>query len=69
MSRPGVQPRRRFTLTVEDAGDVEAPAEVRLRRLLKAMLRGYGFRAVSAVESTPVAPPAAQELAQEETTR
>ena len=37
--------RERFTITIEDAGDRNSvPVAPRLRRLLKAMLRGYAFR-------------------------
>lgn len=41
----------RFVITVEalpleGTDGVNVPAEVRLRRLLKAMLRGYGLRCV-----------------------
>ena len=37
--------RERFTITIEDAGDRNnVPVAPRLRRLLKAMLRGYSFR-------------------------
>jgi hypothetical protein len=55
-------PRQRFTLTLEDApqrerdGTPPAPTDVRLKRLLKAMLRGYGFRCVAVVETTPKEP-------------
>ena len=37
--------RERFTITIEDAGDRNSvPVVPRLRRLLKAMLRGYALR-------------------------
>lgn len=43
--------RPRFVLTLEvlpaeGMGGVNVPAEVRLRRLLKAMLRSYGLRCI-----------------------
>lgn len=37
--------REQFVITIEDAGDRHSvPVAPRLRRLLKAMLRGYSFR-------------------------
>ncbi len=40
-------PRERFTLTIQDAEPRNpVPLTPRLRRLLKAMLRGYGIRCV-----------------------
>ena len=42
-----MQPRDRFTLTIQDAEPRNpVPLTPRLRRLLKAMLRGYGIRCV-----------------------
>lgn len=50
--------RPRFVLLIEDAGgDRPAPVEVRLRRLLKAMLRWFGLRCVE-VRPDPTAGPA-----------
>jgi hypothetical protein len=43
----------RLEVRAEGAGP---PADVRVRRLLKAMLRGYGLRCV-AVEEVPPGPP------------
>jgi hypothetical protein len=46
-------PRQRFTLTLVDAApDALAPPERRLARLLKCLLRYYGFRCERAVEVT-----------------
>ncbi len=57
---PTPPPRRRFALTLEDAQPRSlAPPERRLARLLKCLLRYYGFRAIDAVETTPP-PPEAQ---------
>ncbi len=54
------EPRRRFALTLEDAEPrALAPAHVRLKRLLKCLLRYYGFRAINAVEA-PSPPPVPQ---------
>jgi hypothetical protein len=36
----------------------DAPAHVRLQRVMKALLRAYGFRCISAAEVTSEAPPA-----------
>lgn len=57
---PSREPRERFTLTIQDAGDPrQVPAAPRLRRLLKAMLRGYGIRCL---DIRPVVdPPRSQE--------
>ena len=46
------QQPKQFTLTVRTvpAGAFWAPPERRLARLLKALLRGYGFRCVSVKE-------------------
>jgi hypothetical protein len=42
-----MQPRERFPLTIQDAEQRNlVPLTSRLRRLLKAMLRGYGIRCV-----------------------
>ncbi len=47
-------PRRRFALTLEDAEPrALAPPERRLARLLKCLLRYYGFKCLNAVETTP----------------
>lgn len=56
--------RRAFLLRLaDDAGPGDAPAEVRLRQLLKSLLRRWGFRCLS-VESVEEAsaglPPAGQ---------
>jgi hypothetical protein len=54
------EPRLRVRLTLVDCASpytgALAPADLRLRRLLKAALRGYGFRAVAVEEVTPPAP-------------
>lgn len=53
---PSREPRERFTLTIQDAGDPNrVPVAPRLRRLLKAMLRGYGLRCT---DIRPVVDPA-----------
>ena len=56
----GTQPER-FTIVVE-AVPADVPAVIRLRRLLKAMLRGYGLRCVSVTTAretdSRTAPPA-----------
>ena len=50
--------RERFTLTIEDAGDRNSvPVVPRLRRLLKAMLRGYAFRCRDIRPANSVAQP------------
>jgi hypothetical protein len=47
--------RPRYQLLLEaQPGDV--PAILRLRRLLKTLLRGYGFRCISAQELPPAEP-------------
>jgi hypothetical protein len=43
----------RFQLTIEAAPGWSAPAIVRLRKALKAMLRGYGLRCVDLIEVGP----------------
>lgn len=42
----------RFTITIE-AAPGPTPAIARLRRLLKALLRSFGFRCVSVQQSRP----------------
>jgi hypothetical protein len=42
-------PREKYQLTVEALPDA-APAIVRLRRVIKALLRSYGFRLLAAVQ-------------------
>jgi hypothetical protein len=43
------QPKKRYTITLE-AAESDVPTVIRLRRVLKGMLRGFGFRCVSAEE-------------------
>jgi hypothetical protein len=45
--------KRRFTLTIEDAGGSNVPVIVRVRGWLKAGLRGWHLRCVRAVEESP----------------
>ena len=40
-------PSERFTITVEAIPDRNWPAEVRLKKCLKSMLRSFGLRCVS----------------------
>jgi hypothetical protein len=58
-----------FRLTIRPGADA-VPAIARLRRLLKMLLRGYGFRCV-AIEELPasVAPSAQDERSDAETTQ
>ena len=52
------EPRERFRLVIQDAGDRNnVPVMPRLRRLLKAMLRGYGIRCVDIRPAESVAEP------------
>lgn len=51
---PPVHPR--YVLTLEALPD-DVPAEVRLRRLLKLLLRGYRFRCVRVTPVRPEVPP------------
>ena len=52
---PGDRAARRYRLEIEAMPD-SAPAVVRLRRVVKALLRHYGFKLLSAVEAYPAAP-------------
>jgi hypothetical protein len=45
-------PRRQFLLLLRDAGG-DVQTELRLRRLLKALLRSYSFRCVTVEELPP----------------
>jgi len=48
--RPSAQPE--YQLTLRAMPNWEAPPEVRLKRLLKAALRSFGFRATVVQEAT-----------------
>jgi hypothetical protein len=50
---------KHITLTLADAGGRTPPPEVRLRRLLKLLLRTFGFRCVEVREHDPAATTAA----------
>jgi hypothetical protein len=53
------KPRERYSLTIETLPD-ETPAVSRLKRVVKALLRHYGFRLLAAVElheDSPVTDP------------
>jgi hypothetical protein len=55
MAAGGRTPRLVFTLTVRDVGRPDdGPVNVRLRRVVKALLRHYRFVCVKAVELKPV---------------
>ena len=57
-----MQPRERFTLTIQDAEPRNpVPLTPRLRRLLKAMLRGYGIRCVDMRPAGSVTNPTGKE--------
>jgi hypothetical protein len=59
-----------FQIDLRALADDDAPAHVRLRRLLKLVLRGFGFRCVGVRETTPALPPLPQgtpRIAQDET--
>lgn len=49
MTAPDARPV--FTLTIQSVPRHDVPADVRLRRLLKGMLRGYGFRLLSITQA------------------
>ena len=58
-----MQPRERFTLTIQDAGDRNSvPVAPRLRRLLKSMLRAYGIRCVDIRPAESVAKPTSEKI-------
>jgi hypothetical protein len=46
-----------YELTIRALPDDDAPAIVRLRHVLKALLRGYGFRCTGCRDITPALPP------------
>jgi hypothetical protein len=46
----------RFELTLESAPGWSVPAIVRLRKALKALLRGYGLKCVDLAEVLPTEP-------------
>jgi hypothetical protein len=51
-------PRPDFRITVRDlAPPGDATTDVRLRRMLKAALRWFGFRCVKVEEVSPIPPP------------
>ena len=53
--------RERFTLTIQDAEPRNpVPLTPRLRRLLKAMLRGYGIRCVDMRPAGTIAKPTSE---------
>ena len=57
-----MQVRERFTLTIQDAEPRNpVPLTPRLRRLLKAMLRGYGIRCVDMRPAGAVTKPTGKE--------
>jgi hypothetical protein len=56
MTTRGREPAPEYRLRLRALPD-RVPAAVRLRRLLKVLLRGYGFRAL-AVEEVPAEAPA-----------
>ncbi len=49
------KPAEKYTLTIESTPD-NVPAINRLRRLLKALIRAYGFRCLEVVEVKPAEP-------------
>jgi hypothetical protein len=49
-----------YELRIVALADDHAPAVIRLRHVLKALLRQYGFRCVSVRETTPQLPGVAQ---------
>lgn len=61
---PAERPTYRLTLRAEPARHGEPAPALRLRRLLKLLLRGFGFRCVRAEE---IPPAAAEEWSQEST--
>ena len=46
-----------FELRIRALADDDAPAIIRLRRVLKGLLRTYGFRCISCADTTPQLPP------------
>lgn len=57
MNVPFTDPQSVYRLTLQ-AGPGSVPPQVRLRRLLKTLLRGYGFRCLEIVLVPPPPAPA-----------